>query len=675
MWIRSGCLNIDAGENIAHEVIGITRRAIAQKVSQELQANPDAAPMQRVHRTRFSAISAGALRDAFSNLVQPDPLLSLSVDARQELDLRVGVAITRLLTWKCVGLARKNFSAATKFISYGPCQTPALSFCADRAHDIETFNPQTFWKVEVAAALPGKRQEPLLLRWSPPRESVVTSNRRRIGRSGNNDGLEESASFDKKAASNVVAIASQPGSYATVVEVQQFSENIQPPLALNTVALLAAGSKAMGMSPKRVMQTAEKLYSAGFLSYPRTETTRYDQSFDASALLREHLSHPEWGKTASYLLRSKYQKTRRAPSRGKDAGDHPPITCLKSATRNDVGGGAEWRVYEFVARNLLGSLSDELAFTRQSAKLQLAHGESDTSTETYFKLENVKVDSLGFAGACPWVLRDIGAGPPKEEPLRFQKGQKLLIVKAQTEVSQTRPPAFLQEHELIGHMDENGIGTDASMATHINNIVERGYVVLCDETGELLRPPRPPRPGQKPLPRQIGRYLVPTSLGRSVMDLFRENNRSEATGVGADALSPALLARPAIRAQMEKEVGQIAKGKLDKAECLSKNLAWFESRYVELEQSLSRNRINDFARSLVPTRESLRYWRKLGAFENADSNASTSAPRKNTGKRGSHQSRGSTSGTKRKPGPMANVTGSKRQKGGTNRGKQTNVVR
>ena len=44
---------------------------------------------------KFSAITPKALQDAFRTLEEPDSDLSRSVDARQELDLRIGVALTR----------------------------------------------------------------------------------------------------------------------------------------------------------------------------------------------------------------------------------------------------------------------------------------------------------------------------------------------------------------------------------------------------------------------------------------------------------------------------------------------------------------------------------------------------------------------------------------------------
>ena len=36
----------------------------------------------------------------------------------------------------------------------------------------------------------------------------------------------------------------------------------------------------------------------------------------------------------------------------------------------------------------------------------------------------------------------------------------------------TEPPPYLREHELIEAMDKQGIGTDASIPTHVQNIVD-----------------------------------------------------------------------------------------------------------------------------------------------------------------------------------------------------------
>lgn len=69
-------------------------------------------------------------------------------------------------------------------------------------------------------------------------------------------------------------------SFCSVESVNE-KEQVKPrPLALNTVELMRAASAGLGIGPHTAMTIAERLYTQGFISYPRTETTSYPQNFD-----------------------------------------------------------------------------------------------------------------------------------------------------------------------------------------------------------------------------------------------------------------------------------------------------------------------------------------------------------------------------------------------------------
>lgn len=69
----------------------------------------------------------------------------------------------------------------------------------------------------------------------------------------------------------------------------------------------------MGIAPHHTMQIAERLYTSGFISYPRTESSGYPPGFEFDSTLSAHSRHPIWGEYAHALY---------------SAGVHPPKVGL-----------------------------------------------------------------------------------------------------------------------------------------------------------------------------------------------------------------------------------------------------------------------------------------------------------------------------------------------------------
>ena len=123
------------GENICFEVVDAVRHVLARPNDERC-----------ILRSHFSAITDSDIKKAMANLGKPDLNQSLSVDARQELDLRIGCAFTRFQTRFFQG---KYGDLDSTLVSYGPCQTPTLFLCVERMDKIKSHKPETFWFLDV----------------------------------------------------------------------------------------------------------------------------------------------------------------------------------------------------------------------------------------------------------------------------------------------------------------------------------------------------------------------------------------------------------------------------------------------------------------------------------------------------------------------------------------------
>ena len=56
-------------------------------------------------------------------------------------------------------------------------------------------------------------------------------------------------------------------------------------------------SKKLRINAKRAMAIAEKLYTSGYISYPRTETNKFPKDYNLRELVQNQTVNPEWGGT------------------------------------------------------------------------------------------------------------------------------------------------------------------------------------------------------------------------------------------------------------------------------------------------------------------------------------------------------------------------------------------
>ncbi|KAI9140419.1 DNA topoisomerase [Paraphysoderma sedebokerense] len=398
------------GENIGSEVVQVCT-----------QVNRNV----RVLRARFSVIQAREIQRAMNNLAQLDTRQSDAVDARIELDLRIGAAFTRFQTLK---LGKRYADLKDKIISYGSCQFPTLGFVVDQYLKVENFVAEDFWKIEVTVNREGKTCQ---FSW----------NRGRL--------------FDQHFCLVLYErCVEEP--MAKVKDVKTKNTSKWRPLPLTTVELQKIGSRSLRISSDMIMTIAEKLYNSGLISYPRTETDQFEDNFELRPLIQKQIDDPQWGQYAQGLLNGSFRKPRKGKNNDKA---HPPIHPTNKATHLS---GNERKVYELVTRRFLAACSDDARGFETSVEIEIAGEE--------FGTKGLIVTERNYLEVYPYERWNANEIP------QFHVNEEFLPDSCEMIQGRTSPPSLLSEADLIGLMDKSGIGTDATIHEHIKKIIERQYV-------------------------------------------------------------------------------------------------------------------------------------------------------------------------------------------------------
>lgn len=377
-------------------------------------------PQAIVRRARFSALTKGEVERAFSNLEDVYADLAAAGEARQDIDLVWGAALTRFLSLTSGRLGHQ-------FLSAGRVQTPTLCLIAERERERQAFVIEPYWTLKG--------------RFSTGDTEIVA-------------GHKTDRFFDKAEAEAALA---KLGDSGTVSEVESKQRTIKPPAPFNTTSLLAAAA-SLGMSPSSAMRAAENLYTHGFISYPRVDNTVYPPSLDLRELLGTLSGSPDFGQMATRLASQKELK----PTRGKkEATDHPPVHPTAVPSRSDIGS-YEWKVYELVVRRFFATVAP--VAVRESTRIDI-----DVNGEPFVARGDVIIEA-GWQEYYPY-------GRAKEAELpRLDTGEELALLEKIFEEKETTPPARYSQSALIQKMEELGLGTKATRHAIIQHLYDRAYV-------------------------------------------------------------------------------------------------------------------------------------------------------------------------------------------------------
>lgn len=404
------------GENIAFEVIQVCKEANSRL---------------RIHRAKFSAFIPREIHGSMENLVAPDENMSNAVDARQEIDLRIGAAFTRFQT----RLLGKYFPPKT-IISYGPCQFPTLGFVLDRHYQIENFISEPYWNIDFQYQFNAlnARENSSMVKFNWSRGPI----------------------YDQLCCLILYEICLE-NPLAKVTAVQRKEVKKWKPLPLSTITFQKLAAQKLRMSSHQAMEVAESLYQKGFVSYPRTETDQYSQDFDFHGCIRSQTGSPVYGEFASSLLDgNRFQRPRNGKNNDKA---HPPIHPTKHPENLESLSQDQKKVFDIIVRHFLGSCSKDAI--GDQTNVHVCIGDEQFTCSGLIIRERNYLDIYTYES---WSTRTLPA---------FYEGQVFSPTIFEMTESRTSPPALLTEEELIALMYKNGIGTDATIPAHIETILKR----------------------------------------------------------------------------------------------------------------------------------------------------------------------------------------------------------
>jgi DNA topoisomerase-3 len=436
-----------------------------------------------IRRLWLQSMTAEAIRSGFESLRPGEDLQGLADAAacRARSDWLIGMNATRAFTKRLKSRKEKTAWSA------GRVQTPTLGMLVEREFEVLAHVPRPYWRVTGTFEHAGNAYTG---EWFDPAFA-----------SGEDEATRADRIFDEARAREIAAAVS--GRTGTADETRKPSRESAPPL-FDLTSLQREGNRRFGWSARRTLSAAQRCYDRHkLITYPRTDSrclpNDYRETVKKTLCAFEGAAKGGADGLADYAaaaarLRSKGLGNQKRIFDDRGVSDHFAIIPTGELPSPALGGD-DRRLFDLVARRFLGAFHPPAVWERVE-RITDVGGERFRTRERLLMEPGwravlpASADEQRQGGLLPLVP---GSKEATGVPVRSEEPEVI--------AEETKPPARITEGRLLSLMEnagkqiedenlsavlhEKGIGTPATRADVIENLIAKGYAVRADKA---LRP-------------------------------------------------------------------------------------------------------------------------------------------------------------------------------------------
>jgi DNA topoisomerase-1 len=411
---------------------------------QEILAERGLLKKVKPRRIAFNAITKETVANALAHPRSIDQQLVDAYLARLSLDYLVGFTLSPIL-WRKLPGSR----------SAGRVQSVSLRLVVDRENEIEAFQSQEYWTIDVDFLTAAKK---------PFKTRLTHLEGKKL------DKFSLSSEEDARDATQKIEAATY---HVASVEKKRVQRHPRPPFITST--LQQEASRKLGFSPKKTMQLAQKLYegitvkgeTTGLITYMRTDSTQVEGAAIAACrkIIEKSFGKP-YVPSAPRQYKTKAKNAQEAHEAIRPTNfDLKPQDVLQTLDRD------LFRLYELIWKRMMAS--------------QMASAELDqTTVDIASQPKDIVLRATGsiiiFEGFLTLYRESLDEDQTEEDDTKLlpplQEQEALEKQKVTPEQHFTQPPPRYTEASLVKKMEELGIGRPSTYARTIQVLQERGYV-------------------------------------------------------------------------------------------------------------------------------------------------------------------------------------------------------